>query len=114
MARDIVFHNCIDQNELLQLMWEKRKNEPSLIHLSNILTKTKGGNGKRMKAEKERALSALIPVYWEYLNRQDAIGDNNRYDTDEEIRQRVSLLNDYYRYYSDSGLDGLFTSQSKL
>ncbi len=77
-----------------------------LSHASNICTKSTRG----VKVKEKKALEEIIPIYAEYLESQKKL---KGYSV-SVIKERVNLLNGYYRDYNHLQLDNVFTSQGKF
>ncbi len=79
---------------------------PQLSHASNIITKYNSALNQREKD----ALDMLIPRYANYLKDILSISGYDR----NAIGQKVDLLNEYYNFMHNNGLDKTFSSQGKF
>ena len=79
---------------------------PQLSHASNIITKYNAG----LSEKEEKALNLLIPQYVQYLTDMLKI---TTYDQKAVIK-KVKLLNEYYNFMHEHGLDRSFSSQGKF
>lgn len=92
--------------EKLNFLQEECEFHTQLSHASNICTKS----GRGVKTKEKRALENVIPIYVEYLKKQKEIKGYS----DDVIKERVGLLNQYYRDYKHLQLDSVFSSQGKF
>ncbi len=92
--------------EDLNFLQEECEVHTQLSHASNICTKSNRG----VKAKEKKALEEVVPIYAEYLEHQKEL---KGYST-SVIKERVRLLNDYYRDYNHLQLDNVFSSQGKF
>jgi len=92
--------------EDLNFLQEECEVHTQLSHASNICTKSNRG----VKAKEKRALEEVVPIYAEYLESQKEL---KGYST-SIIKERVRLLNGYYRDYNHLQLDSVFSSQGKF
>ncbi|MBQ9660227.1 MAG: Bpu10I family restriction endonuclease [Bacteroidales bacterium] len=80
---------------------------PQLAHASNYLAKKVD---RKTSSSQRRALETLAPTYQKYLYENlNLVGYS-----DEIVRQRVALLNQYYDFISEKGLDNVFSAQGKF
>lgn len=93
-------------NILIDIINKGDSYSSNLQHASNLLTKIR----KTKEHNKVLALSNLLPSYIEYHQSQF---DLSGY-TEDVLRQRVLLLEDYYRKYDALGMDTHFSSQGKF
>lgn len=96
-------YDCWEELNFLQ---EECETYTQLSHASNICTKS----GRGVKAKEKRALENVIPIYAEYLENQKELKGYS----DDVIKERVRLLNEYYRDYNHLQLDSVFSSQGKF
>ncbi len=103
---------------------------PALIHASNILCKANELATKSDSKLKREKLNILIPRYIEYLDAQNSIRvdlnictlesfqqkDTDKVNIYNDIEKRVDLLNSYYRFFEDNGIESMygFDSRSKI
>lgn len=100
-------YNCdFDCWEDLNFLQEECEVHTQLSHASNICTKSNRG----VKAKEKKALEEVVPIYAEYLESQKEL---KGYST-SVIKERVRLLNGYYRDYNHLQLDNVFSSQGKF
>lgn len=100
-------YNCdFDCWEDLNFLQEECEVHTQLSHASNICTKSNRG----VKAKEKKALEEVVPIYAEYLESQKEL---KGYST-SIIKERVRLLNGYYRDYNHLQLDNVFSSQGKF
>lgn len=92
--------------EELNFLQEECESHTQLSHASNICTKSSRG----VKAKEKKALENVIPIYAEYLERQKEL----KGFSEDVIKERVRLLNEYYRDYNHLQLDSVFSSQGKF
>lgn len=92
--------------EDLNFLQEECEVHTQLSHASNICTKSNRG----VKAKEKKALEEVVPIYAEYLESQKEL---KGYST-SIIKERVRLLNGYYRDYNHLQLDNVFSSQGKF
>lgn len=90
----------------LAFISELKESIPQFSHASNILTKA---NSRLSKVE-EQALNLLVPVYAQYLKDMLNIRAYNRV----AISHKVELLNGYYNFMHEHGLDRTFSAQGKF
>lgn len=81
---------------------------PQLVHANNILGKY--NNRTKYKNEQQKALCEIILKYYCYLDKNLKIKGYS----DENIKQRVQLLNEYYNFFNEKDYDNIFTSQGKF
>lgn len=94
----------------------------ALIHASNILKKAEDCVKENASSSKISKLKILIPKYLDYVKAQLSIEQEFvEYSRDNEvvnenIKKRVDLLNDYYQFFEDEGIEGKggFDSRSKI
>ena len=96
----------------------------SLIHASNILKKAEDCVNKDNSKNKIDILNLLIPRYLDYVKKQLSIKlepiehfrDIKTEKVNENIANRVTLLNDYYQFFEDNNIEGKkgFDSRSKI
>lgn len=90
-------------NESIERIKGYKERFPQLCHASNILKKYDDG-------QKIDQLQRITERYIPYLEANlDLIGYS-----DEIIRERVALLNDYYNFIHENDYDNLFSSQGKF
>ena len=90
-------------NESIERIKRYKERFPQLCHASNILKKYDDG-------QKIDQLQRITERYIPYLEANlDLIGYS-----DEIIRERVALLNDYYNFIHENDYDNLFSSQGKF
>ena len=90
-------------NESIERIKGYKERFPQLCHASNILKKYDDGH-------KIDQLQRITERYIPYLEANlDLIGYS-----DEIIRERVALLNDYYNFIHENDYDNLFSSQGKF
>ena len=90
-------------NESIERIKGYKERFPQLCHASNILKKYDDG-------QKIDQLQRITERYIPYLEANlDLIGYS-----DEIIRERVALLNDYYSFIHENDYDNLFSSQGKF
>ncbi len=82
---------------------EYKDQYPQLCHASNIIAKSK-------KGDKIAALQKIIEQYIKYLEGNLSLVGY----TDDIIRKRVKLVNNYYNFIHNNNYDNLFTAQSKF
>lgn len=101
---------------------------PALIHASNIWNKANKCITEYKSKTKNDKLNILIPEYLKYLDNQGKIGldiskcscdsfiSTDKPQIDCNIAKRVSLLNDYYRFFEDNAIESKagFDSRSKI
>ncbi|MBR1668408.1 MAG: Bpu10I family restriction endonuclease [Bacteroidaceae bacterium] len=92
--------------EDLNFLQEECGIHTQLSHASNICTKS----SKKVKAKEKRALEEVVPIYADYLENQKKLKGYS----DSIIKERVKLLNEYYRDYNHLQLDDVFSSQGKF
>ena len=94
-------------DKALQFLNKVLEKQPQLVHASNIVRKCTDESGHKLKAAQMLAID-----YVEYLKAHFSIKGY----TEDVIKRRVELLNNYYDYYDNSKYDynKLFTSQGKL
>lgn len=102
----MIYNYDYDCWEKLSFLQEECENHSQLSHASNICTKS----GKGVKAKEKRALENVIPIYAEYLEKQKEL---KGYSV-QVVKERVRLLNEYYRDYNHLQLDTVFSSQGKF
>ncbi len=87
----------------IEKVLEYKKNHPQLCHASNILKKHR--EGKKIKE-----LNEIVEKYIVFLE-----GNLNSIGYSENIiKERVLLLNEYYNFIHNNGWDNLYSSQSKF
>lgn len=87
----------------IDVIREHRNSHPQLCHASNILKKYDDG-------QKIEQLQKIADKYVTYLeNNLECVGF-----TDNIIKERVKLLNDYYNFIHNNNLDNLYSSQGKF
>lgn len=77
------------------------------VHASNIKAKQRKTN---LSSIQKTALEKIEPEYVAYINAISTIQSYER----NAIARRVELLNGYYDFIRNNGLDNVFTSQSKF
>lgn len=102
----MAYYYDFDCWEDLNFLQEECEVHTQLSHASNICTKSNRG----VKAKEKKALEEVVPIYAEYLEHQKEL---KGYST-SIIKERVRLLNDYYRDYNHLQLDNVFSSQGKF
>ena len=86
---------------------QQKTNHPQLRHASNLMCKLAD---KKLTKKQSDALDQIMPQYQKYLKENlDLIGY-----TDEIIKKRVELVNEYYNFFYVNGHDNTFTSQGKF
>lgn len=85
---------------------EARELHPQLSHASNIIAKASGTLSEKEYA----ALKLLIPKYAQYLKKMLPISSYDK----NAIWKKVDLLNEYYNFMHDNGLDRVFSAQGKF
>lgn len=93
-------------NDSLTLLSSLKESFPQFSHASNILKKASG----RLRSAEEQALNLLISVYVQYI--QNML-DIQAYDQ-TAISRKVELLNGYYNFMHEHGLDKVFFAQGKF
>lgn len=78
-----------------------------LSHASNLIGKW---NSPNLKDNQSKALCAILPKYYDYLKGNLEIEGFS----EDVVRKRVTLLNDYYNFYFRNGYDNVFSSQGKV
>ena len=91
---------------LINIINESEANSSNFQHASNLLAKIR----KTTDDAKKRALAQMLPIYIEYHNAQRSITGYS----DEDIRQRVRLLEQYYARFEELEMDNFFSSQGKF
>ena len=79
---------------------------PQLSHASNIIAKASGN----LSGKEYAALKLLIPEYAQYLEDMLRISSYDK----KAIGKKVDLLNKYYNFMHDNGLDRVFSAQGKF
>ena len=82
------------------------QSHPQLCHASNIIVKYDGSLSPSLR----KALDNIINAYGKYIKSMMAAEEY----TDEAVRQKVAVLNEYYNFIHDQGYDNLFSSQGKF
>lgn len=85
---------------------ETREFHPQLSHASNIVAKASG----KLSEKEYAALELLIPKYAQYLKNMLRISNYDK----NAIGKKVDLLNGYYNFMHDNGLDRVFSAQGKF
>ena len=85
----------------------QKRADKRLIHASNILSKN---NTYSAPSPKRTILLSIAQRYHAYLQSNLALTGYS----EQVIRQRVELLNDYYNYIHDCGWDNAFDSRGKF
>lgn len=96
-------YDCWEELNFLQ---EECENHTQLSHASNICTKSVRG----VKTKEKKALEDVIPIYTKYLESQKRLKGYS----EDIIKERVRLLNEYYQDYNHLQLDSVFSSQGKF
>ena len=97
----------LSDNTYIRDLSSRLEKHPALSHASNICTKC----SKRLSETEKKSIDALLPKYADYLCKQFSIVGY----TDEIIRERVDLLNEYYHFYDEEQrFNSIFTSQGKM
>lgn len=91
---------------LINMINEGESYSSNYQHASNLLAKIR--NTK--EENKVLALSKLLPLYIKYHQTQIEL----RGYSEDVLRRRVNLLEDYYREYDELGMDTYFSSQGKF
>ena len=94
----------------------------ALIHASNILKKAEDCANEPDSSSKITKLNLLIPKYLEYVSKQLSIKQEsveysrNNEEVNKNIDERVRLLNDYYEFFEENGIEGKggFDARSKI
>lgn len=92
--------------ELISTVNDNIDNHINLQHASNLVTKIRSTS----HPQKMAALAGILPIYLSYYKKQ---GDIVGY-TEEAIKKRVGILDDYYKEFNDLRLNELFSSQGKF
>ena len=104
------------------------KKNTALIHASNILKKSGDCVEEGKSSSRVKKLLILIPEYLKYLKNQtsikfditqctsEAFCHEKKAAIDADIEKRVNLLNKYYRFFEDNGIESKqgFDSRSKI
>ena len=94
--------------ELISKIRTFKAQYPQLCHAANIIKKNNGFN--KMKKEQKVSFAFVVTKYLQYIEQNlQMVGYS-----DEIIRQRVRLLNEYYNFIHKNNLDNLFSSQGKF
>lgn len=93
-------------NSLINLINEGETFSSNLQHASNLLTKIR----KTTEPIKVKALSELLPAYVEYHRSQFLLKGYG----EQILRERVHLLESYYKKYDSLDMDHHFPSQGKF
>lgn len=102
----MAYNYNFDCQEDLNFLQEECFVYTQLSHASNICTKS----AKKVQSKEKNALENIVPVYKEYLKCQKRLQGYS----DDIIRKRVKLLNEYYQNYTQLQLDNIFSSQGKF
>ena len=81
---------------------------PQLCHAANMLKKNNGL--QKLPKEQRIAFAFIAAKYLQYLENNLQLEGYS----DDIIRKRVSLLNEYYNFIHKNNLDNLFSSQGKF
>lgn len=90
----------------IRFLKESKEKYSQLSHASNILKK----NCRTTSSSEKQALEQLVPQYVKYLRGMLAI---KGYDK-ASVEKKVDLLNEYYNFMHDKGLDLAFSAQGKF
>lgn len=104
------------------------KLDTALVHASNLIKKSDDCIKENKSTSRVQKLLILIPEYLKYLNSQksivcdirncdlDSFCTKKKAAIDADIERRVELLNKYYRFFEDKGIESKqgFDSRSKI
>lgn len=101
-----------ERNHLLNISKIERRyeNNNRLSHASNILVKENDRINGRLKRDQSDGLEEIVAQYVKYIG----VMFQNKGFTEDIIRKRVELLNEYYNFIHFNGYDNVFTSQGKF
>lgn len=102
----MTYNHNYDCWEELNFLQKECEAHTQLSHASNICTKS----GRVVKTKEKSALEGVIPIYAEYLKKQKELEGYS----EDVIKERVRLLNEYYQEYNRLKLDSVFSSQGKF